>query len=307
MTPADGQEICSRISLSRQEPLLGTAAHVEVWFMLTYAGPFGAHAFEESDLPDPVKQHLAAELERLPHARLQLIKPHPAQSEERIEFLVVQGLEDDPLYLRFELSSYEDIVDIDIDGIVNSERALANQALREPFYLVCTNGRRDPCCVQSGLPVFQTLRDSLGVLVWECSHVGGHRFAANVLMFPHGLYYGRIQQSQVGELLTAGQRGRILLGNLRGRACHTPVVQAAEVLLRREVGNVDLGAYRLIDEQQVAEDQWMIGFEDPAGGEIHRLSIESSTSSKFDRASCRSDKLAPVTTYHLRSIDVEAI
>jgi hypothetical protein len=85
------------------------------------------------------------------------------------------------------------------------------------------------------------------------------------------------------------------------------VVQAAEVFLRREIGNLDQGAYRLVDEQQIAEDQWKIGFEDPVAGEIYRLSIKSSTSSKLDRASCRSDKLAPVTTYHLRSIDVEAI
>ena len=168
MTQSDGQEICSRISLGRREPLLGTAPKVEVWFLLTHAGPFGAPTFEDSDLPDPVKRHLAAELERLPHARLQLIKPHPTQTEDRIEFLVVHGREEDPHYVRFKLTSYEDLVDIDVDEIVNFGRAPTSRTLREPFYLVCTNGRRDLCCAKSGLPVFHTLRDSLGDLVWEC-------------------------------------------------------------------------------------------------------------------------------------------
>ena len=307
MTQADGQELCSRISLGRREPLLGTAPKVEVWFLLTHPGPFGARAFEDSNLPDPVKRHLAAELERLPHTRLQLIKPHPTQPEDRIEFLVVQGREEDPHYVRFKLTSYEDLMDIDVGGIMISERAPASRTLRDPFYLVCTNGRRDACCAKFGLPIFQTFRDSLGDLVWETSHVGGHRFAANVLLFPYGLYYGRIQESQISELLTAGKRGRVMLDSLRGRACYQPAIQAAEVLLRRETGNIDLGAYRLIDEQQVAEDEWRIGFEDLAGGEIHRLSIESSKSLELDRVSCGSDKLGPVTTYSLRSLDMEAI
>jgi hypothetical protein len=215
--------------------------------------------------------------------------------------LVVHGRAVDPFYARFELLSYEDLLEIDIHGSMDPGRAPTSRALREPFYLVCTNGRRDPCCAQHGLPVFQTLRDSLGDHVWECSHVGGHRYAANVLLFPHGLYYGRIRQDQVGELLSAGRRGQLLLDNLRGRACYTPVVQAAEVLLRQQVVNVDLDAYRLLDERQVTEDQWSITFGVADGAGIHRLLIESSTSSDLDRESCRSDKLAPMTTYHLRS------
>ena len=27
--------------------------------------------------------------------------------------------------------------------------------------------------------------------VWECSHIGGDRFAATMLLFPHGINYGR--------------------------------------------------------------------------------------------------------------------
>lgn len=280
---------------------MGTAPRADVWLLLTYAGSFGSHAFEDSDLPDPVKQHLTAVLERIPHARLQLIRPDLTQDESKIELFMVFGRELDPFYLRYQLASYRELVAFDFDAILNFDRGSAIHALREPLYLVCTNGRRDPCCAQFGLPVFQALHDSLGDRVRQSSHVGGHRFAANVLLFPYGLCYGRILENQVAELLGAVQDGRMLLDKLRGRACYSTNVQAAEALLRQEVGNDDLSAFRLRDEQQIAENHWSIEFEMPGTGETHRVSVEATSSAERDRVSCWSDKLAPATSYKLRS------
>src|SRR3546814_4969337 len=50
----------------------------------------------------------------------------------------------------------------------------------EHLHLVCTNGRHDPCCADFGRPVVRALR-AAGVEVMESSHVGGDRFAANIV------------------------------------------------------------------------------------------------------------------------------
>ncbi len=298
MTAPDYPARCSAISLNRHEPLIGTAPRADVWLLLTYSGALSERAFEESDLPGPVKQHLESALERIPHARLQLISPAPEQ--DKIELIVASGREIDPLYRRFDLESYEELVDLDIDLILNSSSESANRKLREPLYLVCTNGRRDPCCAQHGLPVFQALHSSLGDRVRQSSHVGGHRFAANVVQLPYGLCYGRIRPEHVAELLDAGRQGRMLLDRLRGRACYPRHIQAAEILLRKEVGADTLEHYRLRDHEQIADDRWRVAFEDPSSGTLHRLELESVTSGERDRVSCWSDKLSSVTRYQLR-------
>ncbi|KAJ7468973.1 Sucrase/ferredoxin-like-domain-containing protein [Mycena galericulata] len=69
----------------------------------------------------------------------------------------------------------------------------------EIYMYVCTHGARDCRCGDTGGKVFQALRDELdrraladpsgpakNVVLGEVGHVGGHQFAANLLVFPHG-------------------------------------------------------------------------------------------------------------------------
>jgi hypothetical protein len=51
----------------------------------------------------------------------------------------------------------------------------------EPIYLVCTHGRHDACCAVRGRPVAAALAAAYPERTWECSHIGGDRFAANVV------------------------------------------------------------------------------------------------------------------------------
>ena len=58
---------------------------------------------------------------------------------------------------------------------------------RDPLVLVCTNGRHDPCCATFGRPLARVLREGARRDdVWECSHIGGDRFAANIVILPEG-------------------------------------------------------------------------------------------------------------------------
>ena len=46
--------------------------------------------------------------------------------------------------------------------------------------------------------------------VWQSTHVGGDRFAGNLVALPHGLYYGRVEPSEVWPLAREHARGRDL-------------------------------------------------------------------------------------------------
>jgi hypothetical protein len=77
--------------------------------------------------------------------------------------------------------------------------------------------------------------------VWECSHIGGDRFAANVVVLPDSLYFGRVEPDSAVALLAALDAGRIDLTTYRGRSSLTLAEQAVEHFARRvlEVDAID--------------------------------------------------------------------
>jgi hypothetical protein len=111
---------------------------------------------------------------------------------------------------------------------VGSERRAADGRR----YLVCTNGARDPCCAIRGPAVAQALERIRPGQVYECSHLGGHRFAANVLVLPDGLCFGRLDARSAPALAGELEAGRLPLAHLRGRTAYEPEQQAAEILVR---------------------------------------------------------------------------
>ena len=76
-------------------------------------------------------------------------------------------------------------------------RGVAGAGRTRPIILVCTHGVHDACCAIRGRPVAAALAARWPDLVWECSHVGGDRFAPNVVLLPDGLLL-RQPRSRVG-------------------------------------------------------------------------------------------------------------
>jgi hypothetical protein len=94
--------------------------------------------------------------------------------------------------------------------------------------LVCTQGRHDLCCAVRGRPVALELARTARLWdVWECSHVGGDRFAANLLLLPSGEMFGGLDPASAADTLAAFDAGRVALPHHRGRVGRTPVAQAA--------------------------------------------------------------------------------
>jgi hypothetical protein len=155
-------------------------------------------------------------------------------------------------------------------------------------YLVCTNGARDPCCAIRGPAVAQALERELPGQVYECSHLGGHRFAANVLVLPDGLCFGRLDARSAVALAAELEAGRLPLEQLRGRTALEPEQQAAEILVRRDLGLTRLYDLRLTEGTTFALAD---GRRATARLQAHELAPQ--------RVSCRDDKVEAATRWEL--------
>lgn len=109
--------------------------------------------------------------------------------------------------------------------------------------LCCTHARHDVCCALRGRPVAAALADAFPPGagsdvsdhpdvpehwdVWECSHLGGDRFAANVLLLPTGDLFGALDPAGAVDVVRRFAAGRTSLAHWRGRYGRSPVAQAA--------------------------------------------------------------------------------
>lgn len=115
------------------------------------------------------------------------------------------------------------------------------------MYLVCTHGRRDPCCATLGIPLYQALQAIAPAQTWQTSHLGGHRFAPVIAVLPSGYGYGRLAPDDMPTWHAAHARGHLShLPNLRGASRHPAPAQYAECALRAELNETDMQAWQLI-------------------------------------------------------------
>jgi hypothetical protein len=290
-------QTCSTISLQAGESLVASAPQAEVFFLLEYNGAWGAKVIDESTIPAAVKAGLSAAADGLPAAKILLIKHSLAGRQKCLSFFVVIASETAPTCYEFQLDAYEDLLEIDLPAVLGRNPAYQSRRRNEPLFLVCTNGRRDACCARHGVPVVQALQKAGLGDVWECSHLGGHRFAANVYQMPAGILYGRIQPEQAAALSTAVLEKQVLLENLRGRGCYTPAVQAGEYFLRKQSGCLELDAFRLEKAEEIEPGNWQITFVSIRDGEQHsiEISMEKTDTPVFE--SCSLDKQTRLTRY----------
>jgi hypothetical protein len=206
---------------------------VRSWLLIEQPGEWGRDAVVESDLGESLGR--ALKQAAAPHGiRVALLRrPGGGGSAKPGAYLAFTGL-DERWVLRLDIRSAEELVDMDLSPMGSGERPLYGSEHEDPLYLVCTHGNHDTCCGRLGPAIASELAAVRRQETWEVSHIGGDRFAANLLCLPHGFYFGRVSNPRrTAELY---ERGRIDLPHYRGRSCYEPVVQAAEVMLRSRHG-----------------------------------------------------------------------
>ncbi|HET8525370.1 MAG TPA: sucrase ferredoxin [Actinomycetota bacterium] len=228
-------ERCSHESEARAESLAGTASTVRSWLLLEHPGPWGRDAPSDARLPEGLGAELAGRC-RAAGVRPLLIRRSPgANASSGVTCFAVRSGPGTPWIERTTLGELGEALEVDLDALGRGERPGLEPHGRALF-LVCTHGRRDVCCAERGRPLARALARAYAGETWESSHIGGDRYAGNLLAFPHGLYFGRVRPEEAAAVAGAYLEGRLALGHLRGRSCFPMVVQAAEIALRQREG-----------------------------------------------------------------------
>jgi Sucrase/ferredoxin-like len=223
-------------------------------------------ALPASSLPAPVKAHLGAQLRALGRSRLLLIRRPERRREPRIAVLQALSAERSTRLGATELGSYEELLDLDFTASPLPEAPA-------PLLLACTHGKRDRCCARYGQPLYEELRrQAERDGAWQCTHVGGDRFAGNLVVLPHGLYYGRVGRADVRPLLDDHAAGRIRLDRFRGRSCFPLPVQAAEHDVRSRTGLDALDAVMLAGVD-ATPDGWCVRLRETRSGALHEVDV----------------------------------
>ena len=276
---------CSELSRGAGEKTFGTASVGGTWLLLEYAGAWGPKVLEGSALAPEVKAFFARTLGSVKHSRLLFIK-RGRLGGETFSFFVARCREREPFVVKFELDSYARLTELDIEGAAAGRPAAGGVVTREPLHLVCTHGRRDKCCAKFGMPVYGALREAFGESVWQSSHVGGDRFAANLVSLPHGVFHAHVTGGLALRVAEEYRERRVLLENYRGRACYSYHTQAAEYFTRAETGARGLDDLRFAGADRLGERSWRVRFARRDAGLIHEATVTSRPSDFQNYVTC---------------------
>ena len=216
---------CSAASLHRGDPQAGTAPVASRWLLVEHQGPWAKAPMDTEPLLGPVGADVEAVCAQVGGKVLLVRRPtrRPPGDEERHWYAV------DTARRTWVRGTWRTPADL-----LEAARALGRPLTEsnddaEPMVLVCTHATRDACCAVRGRPIALTLARALPDEVWECTHLGGHRFAGTLLSLPDGACFGRLEPSTVLDVVTAHRLGRTDAGHLRGTTRWPPAVQAALV------------------------------------------------------------------------------
>ena len=288
---------CSTASASREEPLAGTASTVRAWLLLEHLGPWGRDAFIDANLG---VAGLGAEIVR--RCRDAAVRPllirrvdRDAVDERPIAFAASSAAE--PWLERTTIGSLEEALELDLAALGRGSR-LGLEPREGPLFLVCTHGRHDACCAERGRPLAFALAAVFPEATWEASHLGGDRFAGNVVALPHGVYFGRVTPQDAEAVGRAFLEGRLSLRHLRGRSTARMPVQFAEHALRlslrlERLADVELERWHRDGDRTTATFRTSVG---------ERTVTVETTMTERHRLTCRADDAEAAPAYRLVAI-----
>jgi len=267
---------CSALAEELGEPMIGSVDQRVRWLLLEDRSAWGSHA---------VRDVLGAELEA-------------AAKQRRMRLLLVRRREGDPaadvVRRAFLVDTAAGAMAVrtverpdELAALLDTSVSDFGAPMTDPIFLVCTNGKRDACCALRGRAVTTALAAEYAERLWECTHLGGHRFAGNLVCLPHGIVYGRVGPEDGRRLAGAYLEGRIHPDHLRGRSAWPAPAQAAEQVLRRRLGLAGIDDLRLVEAVVDREHATVVL---AASGAEHRFVLRAERGAPRP-TSCRADEL----------------
>lgn len=307
MAPVTAAErfFCSDAARTRADPLAGTAPYGSVWVLIEHRGGWPPNGFDGLNL-DPSTKGLVFSAAQSVRARVLLIRrPGRRGPEGPRRWAVLRHETPGACRQRWGTWSHDqDLTEI-VDALATFDNLGAPGELGcPPVVLVCAHGQHDTCCAVRGRPVGRALGERWPNLVWECSHVGGDRFAANVVVAPDGVYYGNLDATSSVAVLEEHLADRINAKHLRGYTDLFPPQQAALSAVLERFGPAGRHDYEVVGTSR-EDNRWRIRF---TGRPPHPTAIEVEVHSHRTppcQLTCRGLSMSSAAVYEVTSIDTD--
>ena len=271
---------CSALAEELDEPMIGSVDHRVRWLLVEDRSAWGTAAVTD------VLGAAFASAAKKRRIRVLLVRRRqgdPAADAVRRAILV------DTRTREMAIRTMRDPSELTIDSVADEPIAEFGALMADPIFLVCTNGKRDACCALRGRALMTALAVHHAERTWECTHLGGHRFAGNLVCLPDGIVYGRVTAADGPRLADAFLDGRLDPSLLRGRSAWPAPAQVAEQALRIRRRISGCGDVRL-EAAEVAADHARVTLTTP-DGMAHRFELVAERADPPRAISCRADDL----------------
>jgi hypothetical protein len=276
---------CAEYSRTAGEEMAGTVKPVDLWLLIEFRARWereAIHVFSEA-----VQLRLKSLRTRIPAMRLALIR-QPDRTQGPLSVFWAFSHEHRPRLYRTHFTNYEDL---------RFDAQQMDGEIAEKLFAVCTHGTHDLCCAQFGNTIYSAMR-AICENVWQISHIGGCRFAPNVVCLPHGVVYGRVESADCEAILSGYRHESLLMSKSRGRSCYSKPIQAAEHFLRTEKNLTDVEGLSLMGASETLPGYWSVTFSSRNSNQYRvSLSIERGQTETYK--SCSASELSPRERFRL--------
>ncbi len=265
---------CADASLGRGEPMAGTASRFDVWLFLD-CGARSALELRAMLPPQVLERNLEAFHRRQrgePGVAVRTLAMRSGASNPRSPSPVPMfvAVPERRTLHRASLSDLAALAEFDAEAFWRGDQDVDAEPIEGPIYGVCTDGKVDPCCAREGMSIYRDLEGRVDGRALRVSHLGGCRFASNLVTLPDGLLYGRIAHDQLDRLIAATEDRHILPECYRGRATLNVEENAAEIMLREELDEWRIDALQLESPVEADDDLHVCTFRHEGNG-VHTV------------------------------------
>ncbi len=241
------QPLCSTAARLRAEPLAGSAPVARRWLLIEHPGPWARDPVATPPLAGLLGERLAAAA-RAADGRILLIRRAARRPQGRRAWYAV-----DIASGRWVTGTWEAPEDLAQAAVAVGEPLSRSTERADPLLLVCTHGTRDTCCAVRGRPIATALSALWPDEVWECTHLGGHRFSGTLLSLPDGACYGGLDADTAAGVVGDHRAGRVRAAHLRGMTAWPPAVQAAQAWALDRFGPAALGSVGIGSVEEIGD------------------------------------------------------
>lgn len=246
---------CSFVAQAAGDPLEGSAPPAKHWFLVEHPGPWGPQALTRSGL-DPGTVAELSDWAETEQARVVLVR-RPGRTGRTTWPRRWFRVDSRPGHESIRTGEFT--VDTELSAAVYAR----GEPFHGPLHLVCAHGKHDTCCAVRGRPLAATLAAAEPANTWECSHIGGCRFAPVLVLLPHGYTLGGLPAQDATSVVQAYRAGKLDPRWVRGRSALQPAAQAAQHHARAVTGATGVDALHVVGTEPDGETGWRVRLAEP--------------------------------------------